>query len=501
MKKSLANYIIFVISSFMFISFSIIEFFHYQTLKKSIIKSEKARLETILETITPIVAVNLSFDLVDSISEPILQLHSKNSSIIYTKIYNTKNNLIFQHRNRPDIINKAVIFKKVPIVNNIGFGDEVLGSIEMSYYNNDYEKLLQQANQQAAILILIILILIILLSMILKNILKPLETLTEKLKTYKPNESFSLETYSKFEDIEVIKNTINSLLESVYRYTRDMHNLNNTLEDKVQLQTIKLVELNRGLEKRVQEAIFEIREKDKIMVEQAKLAQMGEMISMIAHQWKQPLAIISAITSNIRVQKEMGILTHEETYSFMLDIENKLKYLSNTVDDFRTFFKPNKEKEGIYIHDTIQQAKNLLKQELFDIEIEEDYQYKLLIYSYKNELLQVFLNMIKNAIDIFKEREIEVGRIQIKTYSDDYFVITEISDNAGGIKEELLSKIFEPYFTTKDEKNGTGLGMYMCKIIIDEHCEGKLEVKNTPIGAQFTIKIPKEDITKFTMNK
>lgn len=238
----------------------------------------------------------------------------------------------------------------------------------------------------------------------------------------------------------------------------------------------------------------ELESQHKIILQQSKAAAMGEMISMIAHQWRQPLQAVSLLAQKIPItkmlEKELNDEFIDKTVS---DILNQLNYMSNTIDDFRNFFKPDKEKESIYVSKMIDQTLEFLnymiKVDSLDlkIEIEDDVE----INTYINELVQVLINVIKNARDILLERnDVDSRKILIKTYTQNRYCIIEVLDNAGGIKEENIDKLFEPYFSTKTNKNGTGLGLYMAKMIIENHCHGEILAQNKNDGALFTISLP-----------
>jgi len=248
-----------------------------------------------------------------------------------------------------------------------------------------------------------------------------------------------------------------------------------------------------NLEEKIITELEKNKQKDKMMLQQSKLAQMGEMISMIAHQWRQPLTAISASASDL-VLKNMLKSYERDYYDNKLKKINELsQHLSKTIDDFRGFYKEDKQKlittskeivEGsLSIIQTTIKAKGIeLKLEYVDVDV---------LFTYVNEVRQVVLNLLKNAEDVLIEKEIANPYIKINTYTKDEIVYIEISDNAGGIPKEFIDKIFEPYFTTKEKADGTGLGLYMSKTIIKDHCDGELIASNTKEGALFRIKLKK----------
>ena len=254
----------------------------------------------------------------------------------------------------------------------------------------------------------------------------------------------------------------------------------------------ELAELNKNLEKKVTIEVEASSRKDKIMFQSARQAQMGEMLSMIAHQWRQPLSSISTITGSMLVYLELGTFDQEQFKELLNDINNHAQYLSGTINDFRNFFKPNKDKQPAVLADVMDQSINIIGKSLAykSIQVNTDYHQKMEILTFPNELMQVFLNILKNAQDVLLERKIKIPTINIQISEENETQVVEISDNAGGIPEELLPKVFEPYFSTKDEKTGAGLGLYMSQLIIEKHCYGNLSVTNLEKGACFKITMP-----------
>jgi signal transduction histidine kinase len=223
---------------------------------------------------------------------------------------------------------------------------------------------------------------------------------------------------------------------------------------------------------------------------QSKLASMGEMIGNIAHQWRQPLTHLSYLLMNLKTAYEKKMLTPEYFDKKTTMANAQIKYLSNTIDDFRDFFRNTNQKELFNLSDSINEVINLLKDSFthHDIEVKTNLNESLEVKAFRGEFLQVIFNILNNAKDEFLKRKIDKPKIDIKTYLSKNEIKIEIGDNAGGIKNELLQKIFEPYFTTKDK--GLGIGLYMSKIII-EKSDGKLEATNTKSGALFIIKFKK----------
>ena len=241
----------------------------------------------------------------------------------------------------------------------------------------------------------------------------------------------------------------------------------------------------------LEQAHKEVEKKDKLMFQQSRFAQMGEMISMIAHQWRQPLNLIGTTTAAIQFDIFFDNLDKDELLKHTDNIAKQSQYLSDTIDDFRNFFRNDTGVEATSYTNLINSVLNIIGESIESkgINIQKDLKSKSSFTTYSNELKHVIINIIKNAEDILTENKVKNPYIKIETYEKDSSKILTISDNGGGISKEILEKIFDPYFSTKTKKNGTGLGLYMSKIIVEEHCEGLLQVSNSEDGAVFTITI------------
>lgn len=241
------------------------------------------------------------------------------------------------------------------------------------------------------------------------------------------------------------------------------------------------------LESRVAEELQKNREKDKTLIQQGRLVQMGEMISMIAHQWRQPLTAISAASGSIQIKAKRKKLNNDLALELSEKISQYSQHLSTTIDDFRNFFKENKRKEKTTLEKLTLEMLNIVTLGLENkkITLSTNFQDEKEIETYANEIKQVLLNIIKNAEDILIEKDIQNPHIHISVKGS----CISIEDNAGGIDKSIVEKIFEPYFSTKKERDGTGLGLYMSKTIIEKHCKGTIDVSNTKDGALFTIKL------------
>lgn len=264
------------------------------------------------------------------------------------------------------------------------------------------------------------------------------------------------------------------------------------LHKSVELKTAELLALNQELEYRIDLAVLSAKDKDHLMAQQSKLASMGEMIGNIAHQWRQPLNAVALILQKQQLFFERGILDSDKIKANTDKGLSLINKMSTTIDDFRDFFKPNKEKTRFDIALAIDDTLSLIDAALYNehIAIELDIEKDQFIFGYKNEFSQVLLNLINNAKDVLSELKVKDPKIQLKTYSKNSTAYVEVVDNGGGIEKKIMEHIFEPYFTTKEEGKGTGIGLYMSMMIIEENMGGRLEVCNVDHGAKFTISMP-----------
>ncbi len=278
------------------------------------------------------------------------------------------------------------------------------------------------------------------------------------------------------------------------------------VENKKRLEAEKeLKKLNLELEDRINEAIKEIQKKEKMLQHQNRLAQMGEMLSMIAHQWRQPIGAINSavIAINFKINatktKQQTNNTDNETFEYILkksnNISNYIQFLSTTIDDFRNFFRVDKQKEQTSLNDVVENTLRIIESSIVSkrIKLIKSYNSNSDLQIYKNEMIQVVLNILQNAQDHLIDEKIEEPTIFITTYDNDKCHCIKICDNAGGIPDDIIEYIFDPYFSTKNEKNGTGLGLYMSKVIIEEHMKGKITAQNENGGACFLLELKRSN--------
>jgi len=253
----------------------------------------------------------------------------------------------------------------------------------------------------------------------------------------------------------------------------------------------KYRQLSEALEQRVQEAVAELREKDRILILQGRQAVMGEMISNIAHQWRQPLNMLALLVQDLQMtQKKEGLSDQfvEDNVRRSLEI---IRQMSKTIDYFRYFFRSDTEQVEFRVLETIEKTLSLLEGSLnmHGIKVELDHAGDPVVCGFPTEFVQVLLNLLINARDALVSRGTASPRITVRLSSEGERTVLTIADNAGGIPAGIIDRIFEPYFTTKGPEQGTGIGLFMCKTIIEKNMHGRLSVRNLAEGAEFRIEV------------
>lgn len=246
-----------------------------------------------------------------------------------------------------------------------------------------------------------------------------------------------------------------------------------------------------NLELKIQEEINQRLNQEKLLVQQNKLAAMGNMLGNIAHQWRQPISEINAILMEVEAISRYGSLSQEHLLKNIRACYEVTEHMSETIIDFQTFFRPSKSKEKFSIAEACKSAMSIINASLkfHEIELNFTINQDSTIYGYRSEFAHAILNILSNAKDVLIERKITNPRIWMKIQSGKLYTLIRIEDNGGGIHIKNIEKIFEPYFTTKHAKQGTGIGLYMTKMIIENNMQGIINVENSLQGALFTIKV------------
>lgn len=304
-----------------------------------------------------------------------------------------------------------------------------------------------------------------------------------------------IELLSNQQKLIVAKDKINSDMSMI-------KSLNDTLELKVKEKTKELSNLNNTLKQKVEEEVEKNRKKDKQIIQQSRYAALGEMIGNIAHQWRQPLSAISTTSSAMKLEMEVNVASNEDIIKAFDNIMNYVDFLNQTIEDFRGFFRQDLKQEKFNMIDSLENTLKIIFASYKDNNIRIVTLFKsheLFVLGSSSELSQVFINILNNAKDIMLEKNIEDKKIYILCKSNETTHEIRIMDNGGGVDETIIEKIFDPYFTTKHKSQGTGIGLYMSKEIIEKKFSGTLNVLNKEVlinnepfkGACFQILIPK----------
>ena len=321
-------------------------------------------------------------------------------------------------------------------------------------------------------MIILIIIIALLMSSYLSRKIEHILIGTEK---FANNElDYRIKVTSK-DEIGQLENSFNEMAEKIEQLIKEEKILNNTLEEKIIVETSKQ------------------KEQEQLLIQQTRLAAMGEMIGNIAHQWRQPLNALGLVLQNLKFSYDIGELDEKMMDKSINKANILTQNMSKTIDDFRKFFKPNKAKEKFGINENVNKAIELVEStfEHHNIKLKKEFSSNELEFNgFPNEFSQVILNILTNAKDALLERNIENPEVIVQTKMENNNIFISIRDNAKGIDVDIINKIFEPYFTTKEEGKGTGIGLYMSKIIIENNMNGKIEVSNEENGANFTIKLP-----------
>jgi C4-dicarboxylate-specific signal transduction histidine kinase len=295
-------------------------------------------------------------------------------------------------------------------------------------------------------------------------------------------EEIAIETLKNGATDYVLKHRLGRLIPSVKRALREAEDLRRRLEAEQALREETMVRL-RTMES--------LREKEQLLLHQSRQAAMGETIDYIAHQWKQPLNTLSLIVQFLGDTFHSGECSDEYMDETVDQILNIIMHMSRTIEDFRNFSKPDREMNEFNLKETVSKTLILVADSFkahnitVDIDDEED----LIATGYQNEYSQVLLIILNNARDILMGREVASPQIAIKLFREGKKTVTTIRDNAGGIPDEIIGRIFDPYFTTKKEAEGCGIGLYISRFIIEKRMNGIISVRNTDEGAEFRIEV------------
>jgi len=437
--------------------------------------TEHEKVQLMVDILKPTIALNLSFEQEKQISK-ILQTILDEKNITEVKL--TSNNLNqFITKNAPHR------FKLLHYKDTIRdpFDKKQIATIEVVYSNENFLLVYNKITKVILFIMLFALLVFLSFYLFIKKELNTLRYIANSFKQY--NETKQMEPI-------YIKNTTHEINTIASTANEMMHNISEYLQE---LQTF-----NTQLEHQVQEKVQELQLQEKMMIHQSRQAAMGEMLESIAHQWRQPLNIIGLSCANLETEYQLGLMDAKNFTEKMKIISTNINYMSSTIDDFRNFLNPDRNLSYFNPTNTIEDVLQILNAQLSNntIKITINTLKRIELYGIENEFKQVVFILFNNAKDAIKsaiqDKKISQGDITVTLTSNDTYNTISFCDNGGGIKEEIIDSIFNPYFSTKFVSSGTGIGLYIAKNIIESRMKGQLRVKNTTQGCCFTIEQKKE---------
>ncbi|NOQ29584.1 MAG: GHKL domain-containing protein [Helicobacteraceae bacterium] len=441
-----------IVSNFIIMAIFILSFLlqNYFTVKEQVQALEQNTIESIAKTIEPVITLNLSIGL-DNYTELIAHTLKAHDIIERIELRDAQNRVIFElNKDNKKVLSPELKKHKLQIKDTLV--QKVLG--ELIFFHKDSlinEVVMNKYVQYLFVVFLLFFIAVLSLTVATYLNLLPLKKLTKKLDSYHPNDKLELELKDDKSEVSIINNVIKGMLNKIDEHT-----------NKKQAYEKNLAQQNR-------------------------LASMGEMIANIAHQWRQPLMNINAILMNMDRSVELDKASKKYLIEKIDNIVDITSHMSQTIEDFSTFFKPDKNKNTFSVVESIEDALIIVNSRLKYIDVKLKNECSPLVYGFRGEFMQVMISLINNAIDTLEEKQIESKKLKIEVTLTSNAVVLSIEDNAKGIKKEDIEHIFDPYYTTKHKSGGTGLGLYISKLLIEESMHGQLLVENSKEGAKFSI--------------
>jgi len=433
--------------------------------------TEHEKMELVVKTLTPTIALVISLEQsgdIDNIMQTIFAQTNIESVALSTSNFHKK---LQKERKKSSISN---IYKRAIID---PFTNEEIGAITIIHSHEYIENLHKKIISVFLGIFIFALVVFSLFYFSVKKELGALKKIAQLFSNYSNNQKIdSIQTQSKTTEIQTIAKSANEMMQNISSYLHRLESFNTELE----------LQVAQKLEK--------LRAQEKMMIHQSRQAAMGEMLESIAHQWRQPLNIIGLSCVNLEMEHDLGILSDANFKERINTITKNISYMSETIDDFRDFLNPNSEPTLFNPRKTIEAVVEILTAQLKNnkIELVVDEQTPLEFYGIENEFKQVLFVLINNSKDAIKSLQKNFdnfsGKIEIKLLESEGQNLLTFCDNGGGIKEDIIDSIFEPYFTTKFASSGTGIGLYMAKNIIENRMKGSLSAKNEKNGCCFTIK-------------
>ncbi len=479
--------------AYLFVSFK-------NNIEETLTASEKEKAAQTVNTIAPLVELYLYLNQ-EEITKKTLDTLSQNSNIEAVKLLEIGSGRVIYNFVRQKEKSQSDSFVIAKILQD-GLTGQPQWELEVRYSSVFLHKLSISALSLLNKILLMVGIVFLFLLAVLLYFLAPLKKVANAIKNYKPGSTLDLPAHTDTAEVGTIVYALKEMESKIVRYESELRDVNETLEVKITEKTkelqstnYELESLNSVLEERVDEQTRQILEGERLLVQQSKLAAMGEMIGAIAHQWRQPLNALGIMVQDVKMAYDYSELSESYIDTFESDAMSQIQFMSKTIDDFRNFFKPSKEKTAFAIHKVVGNAIHIIEAQVRAANIEctfggDDFE----CYGYPGEFSQVVLNLISNAKDAIIQKRENIGTpamkgfITIHTSVDNDFGTITVKDNGCGIPHEIIDKIYEPYFTTKEQGKGTGIGLYMSKLIIENHIGGYLGVESDANGSVFTIR-------------
>lgn len=437
--------------------------------------TEHEKVQLMVGILKPTIALNLSFEQKKQIDK-ILQTILDEKNIIEVKL-SSKNFNQFITKNTPHR------FKLLHYKDTIRdpFDKKQIATIEVVYSNENFLLIYNKITKVILFIMLFALLVFLSFYLFIKKELNTLRYIANSFKQYSETKQMEpIFIKNNTHEISTIASTANEMMQNISQYLQE-------------LQTF-----NIQLEHQVEEKVQELQLQEKMMIHQSRQAAMGEMLESIAHQWRQPLNIIGLSCANLETEYQLGLMNAKNFQEKMKIISTNINYMSSTIDDFRNFLNPDRDLSYFNPTNTIEDVLQILNAQLSNntIKITINMLQYIELYGIENEFKQVVFILLNNAKDAIKsaiqEKKIPHGDITVTIGIHDTYNTISFCDNGGGIKEEIMDSIFNPYFSTKFASSGTGIGLYIAKNIIESRMKGKLSVKNTTKGCCFTIEQKKE---------
>lgn len=455
-NRSLFFKIIFSISVVTIVFMGIFTFQNYHTVHQQLDLLEDEKFASIIKTVEPAISVNYALGLESGYKNAIQQLLDTNPAIINVTLSDSAGNLFYEavQKGRTDTEKPFKVLRVEMHDTLLGISS---GYITVRYtYSRFLSTLIDGYNSFLVHMSLLFIVCIAILIPMIHFALKPLKALSQTLHSYMPGIKMNISPMEGNNEVAIINNATIEMLKKV----------------------------EEELQKRIKS--------EKELSHKSRLESMGVMIDNIAHQWRQPLMNLNAIFLNLDRTYELGKLDEAYLQKTIQESTDLTAHMSQTIEDFRKFFRKDNEKEIIDLNETVTYSLKLLHSILDGINVRFKSVEDSTLFIYKNEFIQVIISILTNSIEILNQRSITDKTIFIAIEETPDQIALIIEDNGGGIADEHIDRIFEPYFSTKHQYGGSGLGLYICKMIIEEHMGGIISAGNAPKGAQFIITLNKD---------